>query len=333
MVIARLQAALDHIVAQGAVGSLAVYREDDRVWACASGVAQLGSEKPVAPNGWFRIGSLTKAFTATIVLQLVGEGRLRLDDSVEHWLPGLIQGGDAITIGHLARQCSGLHDYAEDMLDGAVILERRLSPHSPHEIVATAARRPRLFPAGQQRSYSNTNYIALGMVIEACTASTYGVELQRRILQPAGMTQTPTDFTDTTLPEPHAHGYLTVGGDPVDITRYSPAWAWSAGGIVSTAEDLNRFYAALLIGALLRPEQLRVMLETEPTGDPSMSLGLGIARMDLPDGSPVWGNAGGFYGFHAWSFHSLDGRRQLSASATTTSLYPPATAELLKAVF
>jgi len=331
---ARLQSILDSFVAKGAVGALARFQDGDHTWTGSSGVAELGTTKPVEAGGWFRIGSLTKAFTATVLLQLVDEGALRLEDSVDQWLPDLIPGGGAITIGHLARQTSGLHNYTDGMSDAAVALKRRFSPQSPREIVASAARRPRLFPVGERRSYSNTNYVALGMVIEKCTANRYGTEIERRILRPAGMTSTVADCEETTIPDPHARGYLAVTDGVVDITEYSPAWAWSAGGIVSTAEDLNRFYAALLTGGLLPAGQLRAMQETVPGGDPSMDLGLGIARVSLPGGEFVWGNAGGFYGYHAWSFHTSDGQRQFSASATYgAGPRPPATSQLLAAVF
>jgi CubicO group peptidase (beta-lactamase class C family) len=148
------------------------------------------------------------------------------------------------------------------------------------------------------------------MVIEKCTGNAYGAEVQRRILHPAGMASTVAGFDETTIPEPHARGYLPDCDELVDITEYSPAWAWSAGGIVSTAEDLNRFYAALLTGRLLPAKQLMVMQETEPAAsDPQMGLGLGIARVSLPGGGFLWGNAGGFYGYLAWSFHTPDARR------------------------
>lgn len=152
-----MQGILDSLVDHGAVGALARFQDDERTWAGSSGVTELGIERPVAAHGSFRIGSVTKAFTATVLLQLVVEGALRLEDSVDSWLPGLIPDGGAITVGHLVRHTSGLHNYTDDMSDAAVVLQRRFSPHSPDEIVTDAARRPRLFPVGAKRSYSNTN--------------------------------------------------------------------------------------------------------------------------------------------------------------------------------
>jgi D-alanyl-D-alanine carboxypeptidase len=109
--------------------------------------------------------------------------------------------------------------------------------------------------------------------------------------------------------------------------------AWSAGGIVSTAEDFNAFYAALLTGRLLHREQMQAMQEMVLTADPSIHAGLGIAGVSPPDGSSVWGDSGTFYGYHTWSFHTPDARRQFSASVTIGAGRRPATPELLTAVF
>jgi D-alanyl-D-alanine carboxypeptidase len=303
------------------------------LWVGSSGVAVLAGTRPVEPNGWFRIGSVTKAFTATVLFQLVGEGFLRLDDAVADWLPGLVPGADKITLRHLLRQSSGLYNYTNDLSDHAAVLRDRFRQWSPHEIVAQAARRPALFRPGTARSYSNTNYILIGMVIEKSTGSSYSTQIERRILRPVGMHHTMVPGHDATLPEPHAHGYLLVDAQPVDVTAFNASHAWAAGGIVSTAEDLNLFYAALLTGRLLNAAELEAMQDTVPAGSPGVEAGLGIVRVRLPDGVTVWGNGGGFFGYHTWSFHTVNADRQLTVSTTTAHGGRPPTLGLLATVF
>lgn len=133
------------------------------------------------------------------------------------------------------------------------------------------------------------------------------------------------------LPKPHAHGYLAVDGKPVDITTYNPSQAGAAGGMVSTAADLNRFFAELLTGDLLRPTELQEMQTLTPTG-PGVDGGLGLGRYSLPNGVTVWGKDGGFYGYHTWSFHTADCSRQLTVSMTVALSDRPATREFLARV-
>lgn len=327
---ARLQQLLDALVAAGAPGALAQFRDEGGTWNGASGVAELGGQDPVAADGWFRLGSVAKTFTATVILQLTGEGRLGLDDTVERWLPGLVPGGSQITLRQLLHHTSGLHDYTDD-LHTAAILRDRFKRWSPQEVVALATGHEPSFEPGTSRSYCNTGYILLGMVIEKATASTYDAEISRRILRPLDMRQTKVP-DDEFLPEPHAHGYLAVDGQLVDVTAFNSSKAWAAGGMVSTAGDINDFFAALLTGGLLRPSELAVMQTTMPTAFPVVGSGLGITRVTLPGGIAVWGKNGGFFGYHAVSFHTVDATRQLTVSMTTAFNGWPATHELLASI-
>lgn len=326
----QLQQVLDALVSAGSAGALAQLRVGTDTWAGASGVAELGRPDPVAADGTFRIGSVAKTFTAVVVLQLVGEGRLGLDDTVERWLPDLVPGGAGITLRQLLDHTSGLHDYTDD-LDLAGILRDRLTRWQPLDVIAEAVRhRPRFAP-GTSRAYCNTAFILLGMVIEKATTSSYAVEVARRVLQPLDLRRTLVP-ADESLPAPHAHGYLLVDGGLVDVTAYNPSQAWSAGGMVSTAADLNVFFRALLTGGLLGPSELAAMRTTMPTGIDGVDGGLGVARMRLPDGNTVWGKDGGFFGYRVVSFHTADATRQLTVSVTTALADVPATHELLAGI-
>jgi D-alanyl-D-alanine carboxypeptidase len=319
---------LERLVANGFPAVLAEFRDESGIWAGASGVAELGSSRMVEPHGWFRMGSVAKTFTATVVLQLLGEGRLGLDDTVERWLPGLVPQGDGITLLHLLSHTSGLYNYT-DSLTPAGILGDRFKTWHPREIVALATAHDRQFAPGSAWSYSNTGYIVLSMVIEAVTGSPYDEEIARRILRPLDLSHTLMPADAEVLPEPHAHGYLPVDGELVDITRINATQAGAAGGMASTASDTNRFFAALLTGGLLGGSELALMQTTTPMADPAMGSGLALTRVLLPSGVVVWGKNGGFFGYHMISFHTADASRQLTVSMTMTGTSRPSNLELL----
>lgn len=333
----EIQQVLDDMVGTGTVTSVIVEvrdgagqrrqapRSNQVVWAGGSGVQDLDSRRPVDPGGHFRVGSVTKTFVSTVVLQLVEDGKLALDDSVERHLPGMVPGGGRITVRQLLNHTSGLFDYAEalDLASPAFAAEGRYRTYTPEELVAVAAARDPYFAPGAGWRYSNTNYILAGLIIEKLTGSSWRDEVQRRILDPLGLESTSSPGTGTTLPDPHAHAYLPAGqGELVDITDSNPSWAGAAGDMVSTNADLNRFYRALLAGELLGPELLAEMKRPVATGAPGMSYGLGLIQTALPCGGSAWGHNGGINGFVTDVSQSSDGEHQLSVSATAGQ--PPA---------
>ncbi|BCJ66144.1 serine hydrolase domain-containing protein [Polymorphospora rubra] len=310
---------------------MAEFRVGDRVWHGSSGSAELRGTLPVDAGGWFRIGSVTKTFTATVILQLVGERRIRLDDPVERWLPGLVPDGDGITLRQLLDFTSGLHNYTDD-LDLAEVARDRFRRWTPQEIVARATRHAPRFAPGTSRAYCNTSYILLGMVIAKVTGATYDTEVERRVLRPLGIRRTLVPGAADVLPEPHAHGYLVIGGRPLDVAAYDASHAGAAGGMVSTAGDLNRFFRALLTGELLRPAEMRLMQTVVPTTAPTVGGGLGIARVTLPNGAAVWGKDGGTFGYYTFSFHTAQAYRQLTVSVTDLTGARTRTHELLAGI-
>ena len=329
----KLQRVLDGLVRTGAAGVLLHYRDGQREWRGSSGVTDLATGAPVDPDGWFRIGSVTKTFTAAVVLQLVGEGVLALGDSVERWLPGVVPGGDGITVRQLLNHTSGLHNYTNDLGDPAAIVRDRFVQWEPMRAVGMAVSRDPLFAPGTMWAYSNTNYILLGMVIEVATSASYGAEVRRRILDPLGMRRTVVPGDEVRLPEPHAQGYMPVDGELVDTAEFNVSQAWAAGEIVSTAADLNTFYAGLLSGEVVGLGELEAMLTTVDNSGANHGYGLGIMRRVLADGEEVWGHFGGIYGYLTCSFHTGDGGRQFSLSYTGTDAPPPEEDALVAAVF
>ncbi|MFI7111378.1 serine hydrolase domain-containing protein [Nonomuraea sp. NPDC050227] len=313
-----LRAMLDKVVAGGAVAAIAEVRDGDRTWRAASGKATMNSARPAPVDGRFRAGSVTKSFTASVVLQLVGEGRLHLSDSVERWLPGLVDGGADITIRHLLQHTSGLPEYSTGMMDEAGIPKERYRTWSARELVERAEKLPRDFPPGSAYGYSNTNYIVLGLLIEGVTGRPYATEIRERILRPLGLRHTRVPGASPEVHGPHAHAYVPVtrGGGvvPVDVTRFNPTMAGAAGEIVSTTGDVNRFYRALFQGKLLRPDLLKEMTDPGTTE----GYGLGLELAPLPCGT-AFGHGGGAPGYLTVAFSSADGSRQVTLSITPFS--------------
>ena len=315
---AVLQQLLDAEHAAGMPGVFAQVRDGRHTWNLAAGVADLDTGRPVRPFFRQRVGSVTKTFVATTVLQLAGEHRVRLDAPIARYLPGLLPAtlGRQITVRMLLNHTSGLGEYDVVLLSGADGLERgQFQSVTPYELVRIALSQPLTNAPGARWSYSNTNYIVLGLLIERLTRHHYATEINRRIIRPLHLRDTYFPGTDPYIRGPHSKAYiLWTDGSMRDFSDFNMSWAWSAGELVSTMTDLNRFYRALLTGRLLRPDLLAQMQTTVPFDArmPDMGgYGLGIYWIPLPCGR-AWGHNGGVIGYTTDSFHSPDARHQVS---------------------
>ncbi|HEX8630903.1 MAG TPA: serine hydrolase domain-containing protein, partial [Catenuloplanes sp.] len=274
------------------------------------------------PDLTFRAGSVTKPMVATVVLQLVGEGKLSLSDTVAKWLPGILPYGEQVTVRHLLTMSSGIPDY----LRGQVIIDvhttptGRFRPWSPRELVALVAARQPHFTPGTELEYSNTNYVLAGLIVEAATRSSLGRELARRVFRPLGLRDTSFPVDNPAIAGRNARGYsLPVDprtgpvetGDPQDFTVLNPSFAWAAGNVVSDLDDLTRFLSALLRGRLLSPALLAEMKTPLDTGDPEVGYGLGLQVINTPCG-PVIGHDGSISGFHTMVLATETGHRQFA---------------------
>jgi D-alanyl-D-alanine carboxypeptidase len=315
---AKLQQALDGVVAAGAPGAAVLVRHGDRTTRLSSGSGNLAPQTPMRVADRSRIGGMTKSFTATVVLQLVGEEKLALDDTVEKWLPGVISNGDAISIRQLLNHTSGIYDYASDMEYLAPYYAGDLTHvFDPDTGVQIAADHGPLFAPGSQLSYSNTNYILLGMIVEAATGSTIASELQARLFEPLGL----RDTSFPTLSEidgQHTHGYVFLDDGPFDVTPWSPSGSGAAAAILSNGDDVARFYRALLRGRLLPTAQLKSMRTIDPVatgGVPDAGIlgggwGLGLLRESFPCGE-AWGHDSENPGYMTAAWNSKNGNRQV----------------------
>lgn len=306
---ARLQALLDELVANGASGVVARVDDGRHSWRLAAGAARLEPRQPMRPEARFRAASITKSFVATVALQLVGEGKLRLDDTVDRWLPGLVPGSDVITLRMLLNHTSGVFDYVQDEAFRQRAIANPTAPITPHELIAYAIAHPPTFPPGGGWSYSNTGYIIAGLMMEAATGRDVERLVTQRIIRPLRLDAT-TFPRSPDIAGYHAHGYelpASPGAGYADVTVVSPSFAWAAGAVVSTAGDLRRFYAALLGGQLLRPALLSQMLTTVPV-QPVFGYGLGLMLERHACGT-VWGHWGGLPGYVTFAFHDRSGER------------------------
>ncbi|MFE2180009.1 serine hydrolase domain-containing protein [Streptomyces sp. NPDC059455] len=314
-----LQQQVDAIHDTGAVGVFAEVTSPHTRDSARAGTAVRGTGRPMPHNGRLRIGSATKTFTATVVLQLVGEGRMSLEDTVEQWLPGAVQGngndGGRITVRQLLQHTSGIPDVEPEIpalnsADG--YRAERFRTFTPEQLVRLAIRHPPNFPPGTDWSYSNTNYILAAMIIHEITGRSWAQEVNDRIIRPLGLRDTSTPGTFPSIPGPHAHGYAAFGtgiGTGIDVTTLNPSMAVGSGSIISTTHDLNRFYTALLGGRLLAPAQLDEMTTTKPAPELGVRYGLGLGEIPLSCGGSYFGHPGELLGYHTWGGVTRDGTR------------------------
>ncbi|WP_016697184.1 serine hydrolase domain-containing protein [Actinoalloteichus spitiensis] len=266
---------------------------------------------PAIPfNARFRIGGATRAFVAVVVLQLVAERRLTLDAPVARWLPGVLDGTDHaadITVRHLLQETSGLADFRQDLdqlHDAAQFAARRFRSYRPEQLVDLALRHDAECAPGTRWRYRDINYVLLGMLVRRVTGNSWDAEVRQRIIRRLELTGTaaPGDFPFVMGPHTESYDRFPGAGSPVNTTLFNPSWADAAGSLISTTDDLGRFFRALLGGRLLGPAELAEMLRTVPARAPGSTAeahyGLGIFWRPMAQGGGCWGHDGNILGFH-----------------------------------
>ncbi|WP_432087764.1 serine hydrolase domain-containing protein [Streptomyces sp. bgisy095] len=317
-------AALDAALANGAPGAMARFSGPGGVQSRAVGVQDRVKGTPMDVRSRFRIGSVSKTFSAVVLLQLVQEKRLRLDAPVNAYLPGLLP-DDRITVRHLLTHRSGLADYTDPMFAATVpgFESVRNRVFGYRELVKLSLALPRTTEPGVSYKYSNTNFVVVGMLVEKLTGKPVADAYQRRVFQPLGLRDTSYVHPDTRIAGRHVRGYLypDAAGDPlVDSTEQTASWAQSAGAVISSPADLNTFTEALMSGRLLSPAMMEAMTTVTPTDTTGARFyGLGLRRYDLSCGTRVYGHTGTVQGFYTYAFSTRDGRRSLSAMANSSN--------------
>ncbi|MFF7125567.1 serine hydrolase [Streptomyces sp. NPDC008240] len=317
-----LDAVLRSAVAQGAPGALARIDDNGSTYRLSRGVADRGTRQSISTDDRFRIGSVTKSFSAVVLLQLADEHKLDLDAPVNRYLPGLLP-DDRITVRHVLSHRSGLYDYSNDMFAQSVsgFEAVRNKVYTYQQLVNLSLQKPRTNAPGAAYSYSNTNFVVAGMLIEKLTGHSVKTEYENRILKPLSLTDTFYVHPDTKIPGRYTRGYLTpdtAGAPLVDATTQTVSWAQSAGAIISSARDLNTFYSALLRGKLMSAARLAEM-ERFTRVNSTTAYGLGLRRRDLSCGVSVYGHTGAVQGYYTYAFASKDGKRSVAAVANTSN--------------
>ncbi|MPY90870.1 MAG: serine hydrolase [Luteitalea sp.] len=311
-----LDQALDAITDAGMPGVLARVSDETTTWRGASGIADIDTARPMRPDFPFRIGSITKTFVATIVLQHVAEGRIGLDDPVALHLPDVLPAalGEAVTVRMLLNHTSGIPDYDSILwMENADLERHRFALFAPIELIEAALTEEPGVP-GQAWAYSNTNYILLGMLVERVSGHSVQFDMIQRIIRPLQLRGTWFPYLSPYILAPHSESYVPVGTPErplVDFSVYTPTVFGAAGAMVSTAQDLERFFRALLTGELLPPEQLQAMQTTVST-DFGLEYGLGLVKFSLCD--TFWGHDGVVWGQQSISFTRADGQRHVTLS-------------------
>ncbi|MGW0908282.1 serine hydrolase domain-containing protein [Streptomyces sp. NPDC002853] len=336
----RTQTALNAIVEKGTPGVIAQVRDGREVWSGRAGVADTSLGHPRSTREKFRIASVTKTFTATVLLKLEAKGRLSLDDPIEKWLPGVVSGKayrpEAITVRHLLNHTSGIFDYNADerfraKYAGGEFDKNRYARWTPTNLVDIALAHPPNFQPEQgsrpgrpgKWDYSDTNYVLAGMIIERVTGCSYKEAVERLVIKPLDLRGTHVPGASPEVPTPHATHYSTLFRDPpnaqvYDVTEFSPTVAFSAGQIISTVGDVNTFLSKLLGGELLPPDQQRALLDAVPVdgdkghGGPHDVYGLGIRHFKLAKGCWAWGHGGLLPGSATRTVASENGRHVLT---------------------
>lgn len=296
--------------------------KDGERWSYASGTASYEVSRPVEPNFSFRIGSITKTFTAAVVLQLAEEKQLNLDDSVEKWLPGVVKGNgydsSKITIRQLLNHTSGIASYTDENVRDITIPQNPFRHWTTDELISMALAKPPVYAPGKGWNYSNTNTVLAGQIIEKVTGDTYAEQIRKRFIEPLGMTGTFVMEDSSHIPGEHATGYnMERSGRLYDLTELNQSWANAAGNMVSNVKDLTTFFSALLGGKLLNQAMMDQMLTT--VDSPLGKFGLGVYEEKTPDGQSYWGHAGGTYGFESRVGGTLGGKHILVTSSNSVT--------------
>ena len=286
-------------------GAAVIVVKDGRIlFRKAYGMADLELGVPLQPDMVFRLGSITKQFTAAAILMLAEEGKLSLQDPIEKHLAGYPTQGHVITIEHLLTHTSGIQSYTD--MPGWMT-SRIQSPMTVTELVDGFKKEPMQFAPGETWAYNNSGYILLGAIVEKASGKTYEAFVRERIFEPLGMTASYYDRTEPIIPK-RAPGYTREGDQPRNARYLSMTQPYAAGSLASTVDDLARWDASLYTEKLLKKASLDrawtpyVLKNGKATG---YGYGWGVSTLR---GRRAISHGGGIFGFSTYAVRLPDER-------------------------
>ncbi|CAB3709471.1 serine hydrolase domain-containing protein [Paraburkholderia rhynchosiae] len=335
----QINALLADTMTSGAVVYVQSPRGD---WLESFGTAVRGTNTPIPTNAHFRVGSVTKTWTGTVILQLVQEGKLSLSDHVSKFIAN-VPNGDSITIGQLLTMRSGLYNYSTNLAFNQTLDSQPNKVWTAAELLSIGFSEPVYFPPGADFHYSNTNTVLLGLIIQQLTGMSAADAMKARLFTPLGLTDTylpPQD--DTSLRAPSPHGYQwgtnaeTTNSDalsperqaaakngtlqPTDVTSVSTSWAWTAGSGISTVTELAAYVQRMVGGGFLnadlQAQRLASCTALKPSDPMSAGYCLGLARFGT-----FYGHTGEIPGFN--TFMGYDPATKTTIVTWTTAAAAP----------
>lgn len=281
-VVQRLEDAINKTMDETSIpGAIVGIWGPDGNYVQTFGVADQAGGEPMQTDFYHRIGSQTKTFTVTGVLQLADQGKLGLDDPIAKYIDG-VPGGDAITLRQLARMQSGLANYSDSVAFQQAFFADPFQNFTPRQLLDYAFAEPVKFPPGEGFLYCNTNTVLLGLVVEKVSGQSLPDYIHDHITQPLGMSHTSFPTTNA-FGKPHAQGYTTQDADNAETTAtdWNPSWGWAAGAMISTLEDMHVWVPALATGKLLTAEMQAQRLETVSTPGMPADDGYGLGIFNI----------------------------------------------------
>ncbi|MBC9711710.1 beta-lactamase family protein [Streptomyces sp. TRM66268-LWL] len=324
--VVALEKALQGLPDQQATAALVRVGGDGRDWQGVAGVRSLKTGASARDDVRFRAGSTTKLVTAALTLQLVADGELDLDGTVQEYLPGLLPADrfEPVTVRQLLDYTSGLRPGATLGDTDEELYEKRFETLTPQEVVAASIAEGPLHSPGAHQRYSNIHYTVLGLIIEKVTGDTYAHQASERIFRPLGMRDTYFPGSDPRIRGPHHRGYQELNGRLVDVTEWNVTDRFAAGDMISSARDLERFLVQLFRGRVVPEPQLEEMftlpeVDDLETGKPATKAA-GLETFTI-DGTVIWGKTGARPGFHTVVAATRDLSRTVVYSVNATDAH------------
>jgi len=313
-------------------GAMVLLRTPQGNFNAGVGTTELGVHIPPAANTHFRIASNTKTMTGALIVLLAQDGKLKLSDPVSTYIPD-VPDGENITVAQLLKMRSGLYGYTADPALAAAMDANPGKAWTPQEVLAIAFRHPPQFAPDASYEYSNTNYALLGLIAEKVGGRPLAQQFADRLFGPVGLTQTSLPAADdTSIPAPYSHGYMYGGSfyaladdpypadmqaaaqagtlQPVDYTNQNSSYATSAGGAISTADDLAAWMKALVSGKVFNADYHQQWLTSLQPEDPAapdgQKYGYGISYQRFGPNAAMFYHGGELPGFNSFMGYDPD---------------------------